>query len=310
MRTGPDGRGTGRRRAARGATGTGAARRGPAAGAKAFGRADERRGIDREDNPAAMNFFREGPTRVVGHRGAPRKAAENTIESFDRAEADGADAVELDVRLTLDGEAVVHHDPEVALGGRSLPVAQLTMAELAEAEVIRGEFRGRIPTLREVLMRYASSGRFLVELKQGPSPRPGLLEFRVAALLSQLHLLDRCAVLSFSADMLRRIKEAEPRVETCLNFDGSTYRPTGRFWPDRPRGCDAIGPNVQLVTARLMAEAREAGLSVHVWTVNDPDVARQMTAWGAASVITDDPALVGPAVRAVTGRASPIELVR
>jgi glycerophosphoryl diester phosphodiesterase len=257
-----------------------------------------------------MNFFREGPTRIVGHRGAPRKALENTLESFDRAEADGADAFELDVRLTLDGEAVVVHDPEVVLGDRRLPVAQLTMAELVEAEIVRGDLRGRIPTLREVLTRYGSAGRFLVELKQGPSPRPGLLEFRTAALLSQLRLTERAMVLSFSAEILRRVKEIEPSIGTCLNFDGSTYRPTGRFWPDRPKGCDAIGPNVALVTARLMAEAREAGLAVHVWTVNDPDQARQMALWGAASVISDDPALVGPAVRSVTGRTPPLELVR
>ena len=45
---------------------------------------------------------------------------------------------------------------------------------------------------------------------------------------------------SFSADMLRRIKEHEPRVETCLNFDATAYRPTGRFWPDLPKGCETI----------------------------------------------------------------------
>jgi glycerophosphoryl diester phosphodiesterase len=256
-----------------------------------------------------MNFFRQCPTRVVGHRGAPLKALENTIESFDRAEADGADAVELDVRLTADGEAVIVHDPEIVASGRRVPVAQLTMPELLEAEIVRGELRGRVPTLREVLMRYGSAGRFLVELKHGPSPRPGLLEFRVAALLSQLQLLSRTMVLSFSADMLRRIKDAEPRVETCLNFDGGAYRPTGRFWPDLPRGCEAIGPNVALVTARLMAEAREAGLAVHVWTVNDADVARQMTVWGAASVISDDVAAIAPAVRAAKGGKPPLEAV-
>ncbi|HSB37270.1 MAG TPA: glycerophosphodiester phosphodiesterase, partial [Thermoanaerobaculia bacterium] len=206
-----------------------------------------------------MNFFREGITRVVGHRGSPTKALENTVESFDRAEADGADAFELDVRLTLDGEAVVFHDPEIVLGDRRLPVAQLTMPELAAAEIVRGEFRSRVPTLREVLERYGSGGRFLVELKQGPSPRPGLLEFRVAALLSQLHVLDRSMVLSFSPEMLRRIKEIEPSIETCLNFDATTFRPTGRFWPDLPQGCREIGPNVALATGRLMVEAKETG---------------------------------------------------
>ncbi len=256
-----------------------------------------------------MNFFRTGPTRVVGHRGAPRREIENTLESFDRAEADGADGVELDVRLTADGEAVVVHDPEVVASGRRVPVAQLTLPEVLEVTLARDDLRGRIPTLREVLMRYGSAGRFLVELKTGPAPRPGLLEYRVAALLSQLHLLDRVMVLSFSPDMLRRIKDAEPAVGTCLNFDGSAYRPTGRFWPDLPRGCEAIGPAAPLVTARLMAEAREAGLAVHVWTVNDPDQARQLAVWGASSVISDDVALVASAIRGVTGGRPPLELV-
>lgn len=264
----------------------------------------------REDNPAAMNFFLQGPTRVIGHRGASAKAPENTFESFDRAEADGADAVELDVRLTFDGEAVVLHDPEIEVGDRRVPVAQLTMAELSADGTGGADLRGRIPSLRDVLARYGSSGHFLVELKKGPSPRPGLLEFRVAALLSQLHLFERALVLSFSAEMLRRIREIEPRIDTCLNFDASTHRPTGRFWPDLPQGCDAIAPHVSLVTPRLMAEARESGLRVHVWTVDDPDVARQMALWGAASVLSNDPGLVAPAVRAVTGARPPLELVR
>jgi len=256
-----------------------------------------------------MNFFREGITRVVGHRGSPTKALENTFESFDRAEADGADGFELDVRLTLDGEAVVFHDPEIVLGDRRVPLAQVTMPDLAAAEVVRGEHRGRVPTLREVLERYGSAGRFLVELKPGPSPRPGLLEFRVAALLAQMHVLDRAVVLSFSADMLRRIKEHEPRIETCLNFDANAFRPTGRFWPDLPKGCEAIGPHLALATGRLMAEAKEGGVGVHVWTVNDPEVARQLAVWGAASVISDDVTLVGRAIRSATGATPPLTLV-
>jgi glycerophosphoryl diester phosphodiesterase len=244
-----------------------------------------------------MHFFKEGTTRVVGHRGSPLKALENTLDSFDQAEADGADGFELDVRLTLDGEAVVHHDPEIVLGGRRLPLASVTVLELLETPVVRGERQGRVPTLRDVFMRYGREGRYLVELKSGPSPRPGLLEFRVAALLVQFHLLERAAVLSFSPEILRRIREIEPGIETCLNFDGSAYRPAGRFWPDLPKGCTSIGPNVALTSEALFTDARAAGLSVHVWTVNDPEKARPLARWGAASVISDDVSLVGPAIR-------------
>ncbi|HTS02898.1 MAG TPA: glycerophosphodiester phosphodiesterase [Thermoanaerobaculia bacterium] len=257
-----------------------------------------------------MNFFRSGVTRVVGHRGSPTKALENTLESFDRAEADGADGFELDVRLTLDGEAVVHHDAEIVLAGRRVPLATVTIAELAELPVARGEFRGFVPTLRDLFLRYGPAGRFLVELKPGPAPRPGLLEFRVAALLAQMHLFERALVLSFSSDMLRRIREIEPRIETCLNYDATARRPEGALWPDLPKGCGAIAPQAGLVTDELFARAKAEGLAVHCWTVNDPEFAKQLARLGAASVISDDVSLVGPAIREVTGAAPPLELLK
>jgi glycerophosphoryl diester phosphodiesterase len=257
-----------------------------------------------------MNFFRSGVTRVVGHRGSPTKALENTTESFDRAEADGADAFELDVRLTLDGEAVVQHDPEVVLLGRRVPLASVTIPELTELPVERGGFRGFVPTLRDLFLRYGSTGRYLVEMKPGPSPRPGLLEFRVAALIAQMHLFDRAMVLSFSADMLRKIREIEPRIETCLNYDATARRPDGALWPDLPKGCGAIGPQAGLVTDELFARAKADGLGVHCWTVNDPAFAAQLARLGAASVISDDVSLVGPAIREVTGAPAPLSLLK
>jgi glycerophosphoryl diester phosphodiesterase len=57
------------------------------------------------------------------------------------------------------------------------------------------------------------------------------------------------------------------------------------------------------------AETKEAGISVHVWTVNDPEVARQLAAWDAASVVSDDVTLVGPAIRDATGATPPLTLV-
>jgi glycerophosphoryl diester phosphodiesterase len=256
-----------------------------------------------------MNFFNASVTRVVGHRGSPTKALENTFDSFDRAEADGADAFELDVRLTLDGEAVVHHDAEFVLGSRRVPLATVTMPELRETPIVRGEFRGFAPTLRDVFLRYGPAGRYLVELKPGPAQRPGLLEFRVAALLVQLALLEKAVVLSFSMDALRRIREIEPRIQTCLNFDGTAHRPEGRLWPDLPKGCAAIGPNLALISDALFSRAKAEGLAVHVWTVNDPALAAHLARQGVASVISDNVAVTGPAIREVTGARLPLDLL-
>ncbi|MEO6327185.1 MAG: glycerophosphodiester phosphodiesterase [Thermoanaerobaculia bacterium] len=253
-----------------------------------------------------MNFFKDSPTRVIGHRGSPRKALENSFDSFDTAEADGADGFELDVRLTADGEPVVFHDADLPFGRRVVPLGSLVMPELEELTFVKGEFQGRIPTLRDLFLRFGTSTSYLVELKTGPTPKAGLLEFRVAALLTQFHLFSRSAVLSFSADHLRRLHEIVPEAETCLNFDATSFRPAGRFWPDLPKGCTAIGPHVSLASDALFLEARDAGLSVHVWTVNDPVEAARLARLGAASVISDVPHEVGPAIREVTGQLAPL----
>src|SRR5450631_1753854 len=69
-------------------------------------------------------------TWIVGHRGAPRRARENTIESLDFAESFHVDAVEFDVRQTRDGEAVLFHDEDVVLGTQRIPVRSFTWREL------------------------------------------------------------------------------------------------------------------------------------------------------------------------------------
>ena len=230
---------------------------------------------------------------------------ENTLESFDAAEAEGADGFELDVRLTQDGEAVVHHDPELLRGDRRVALSNLSLLELRSEPVRKGPLSGDVPTLREVFLRYGGQVSYLVELKACPSPRPSLLEFRVAALLTQFHLTEKALVLSFSTEILRRIHEIEPGIRTCLLFDGTAYRPEGQLWPDLPKGCRAIAPQAPLASERLLLEARSAGLPVHVWTVNDPAEAARLTSLGAASVITDVPSEVVPAVRGLEVPASP-----
>ncbi len=244
-----------------------------------------------------MNVFRSDRTLVVARRGAPHDAVENTVPAFDRAEADGADALHLDVRLSADGEVVVSADPEAVLGNQRVPIASLCVTEILRVTVTRGERTGAIPLLRDVLMRYGSGGRFLVELKPGPSPRPGLLEFRVAALLTQLGALERSVVASSAPEPLRKVREAQPAVETAFCYDGTVYRPEGRLWPNLPAGCLGVAPAVALVSERLFAEAKAEGIAVHVSPVNDPEEAVRFARLGAASIVTDDVPAVVAALR-------------
>lgn len=251
-----------------------------------------------------MNVFRSDPPLVVARRGSTRNAVENTIEAFDQAEADGADALHLDVRLTADGEVVVSAEAEVVLGNRRLPISSLYLPDLLGVTLTKGEKSGAVPLLRDVLTRYGHDGRFLVELKPGPAPRPGLLEFRVAALLTQFNALERSVVASSAPEPLRRIREAQPAIETAFCYDGAVYRPEGRLWPNLPNGCRGIAPAVALASERLFAEAKAEETAVHVSTVNDPVEAVRFARLGASSLVTDDVPAIVAALRAA-GLARP-----
>ncbi len=228
-------------------------------------------------------------TWIVGHRGAPRRAHENTIESFDWAESFGVDAVELDVRQTRDGEAVVFHDEDVALGSQRVAVRSFTTREIERLQIPSEHGEYGIPRLQDVFHRYGRALRYVVEVKSSPNYDRGVMARRVAGLASEYGVVSRCLVVSFDADFLRRMREVEPQLAIGYLFDHPVALPeTGRLTPLFPP-VDAIGPARGLATPALLEHAAAAGLTVHPWTVNDPEEIRRFLAAGVASITTDEP---------------------
>ena len=229
------------------------------------------------------------PTWIVGHRGAPRRARENTIESLDFAESLGADAFEFDLRQTRDGEAVLYHDEEILLGTQRIPVKSFTWREI-EKLVIHSEFGDyRIPRLEQVFHRYGSAMRYLVEVKSSPGMQLGTMARRIARLAEAFGVTGRCLVASFDAEFVKRMRETAPHMATSFLFDHPVALPgPGQPTPLFPP-CDAIGPRRDLVTPSLLSQAAAAGLSVHPWTVDEPDEIRRLILAGVASITTNAP---------------------
>jgi glycerophosphoryl diester phosphodiesterase len=95
--------------------------------------------------------------------------------------------------------------------------------------------------------------------------------------------------VSFDADFCKRMREIDPVLATGYLFDHPVALPeVGRLTPLFPP-VDAIGPARHLATPPLLAQAAAAGLSVHTWTVNEPDEIRRFLAAGIASLTTDVP---------------------
>jgi len=191
---------------------------------------------------------------VIAHRGASGHAAEHTWAAYDLALAQGADALELDVRMTHERELVIQHDPG--------PVPPGTLR------------------LGEVLARYGRRTRYLIELKD---PRPWMP--RLTRECVQAHgLADRVVVQSFDRPWLRRL----PELPCQGLFTPWTSR--RRILAAIESGAfDGVGVWHRGVDAGVVAAGRAHGVAVRAWTVNAPADMARLVALGVDGLITDHP---------------------
>lgn len=223
---------------------------------------------------------------VLAHRGACRRAPENTLEAFRVARELGADGVELDVRRTRDGVLVVSHDPVVEGFGL---LVEHPFADLRAA--VPG-----VATLEEALAELA--GLLVnVEIKcfpTEPDADPDRAVTRaVVELLGQRALHDRVIVSSFELEVVDLVHALDSRVVTAWLTTGlapATALPIaadrGHAWlhPDRASmDGTAAGDAVR--------DARRLGVRLDVWTVDDPDEIARLATAGVDAIITNLPDL-------------------
>ena len=238
---------------------------------------------------------------IIAHRGASADAPENTLEAFRLAEVQGADAFELDVRLSRDRVPVVMHDPSLErTAGHPGLVADLTLAEIQAADA-GARHRGpdgswpwagrgvRVPTLVEVLRAFPTMP-ILIEIKSRDAQQP------VADLLVAERAVDRCVVASFKPGAMKAFRRppfvtgADRRDVTMLAVRTrlGLHSPPPRCrlyavpwrWKDR----------TEVPRHRFIAEAQRHDCPVHVWTVDDVGVAQALWDRRANGIITNRPA--------------------
>jgi len=215
---------------------------------------------------------------IIGHRGARAREPENTVRAV-RAGLRCADLVEVDVRLSADGVPVIMHDPTVGrTTGAAGMVRELSFRELRALDVGHGE---HIPTLETVLAVAASY------------PGKGLC----------IEIKEPCAV-PYVADAVQRRR---PDILLVTSFDSRALYGIRRLLPDISTGLIARPPMGSVIQEALDAgaaslffkageddaavaqAAREAGLALFFWTINDPAAWERAATLGAAGVVTDDP---------------------
>jgi glycerophosphoryl diester phosphodiesterase len=201
------------------------------------------------------------------------------------------DGLELDVRLSADGEVVVHHDRTLERTTRLHgPLAKRTAGELARAGV---------PTLRAVLERHRAV-RVIVEMKINRAE----FGLRVLDAVRAAGAIDRVCLGSFGRIVVRAVRSAEPAVATSAAREEvrwALYRSWGRCPVSRACYGGYQVPEragrTRVVSPRFVHDAHRFGLAVQVWTVDSPDDARRLLEWGVDALITDRPDLMVPLVR-------------
>ncbi|MFJ4778648.1 glycerophosphodiester phosphodiesterase [Streptomyces sp. NPDC088762] len=233
--------------------------------------------------------------RVVAHRGASHEHPEHTIEAYRQAIADGADALECDVRLTADRRLVCVHDRRVerTSDGRGV-VSAMTYEQLSALDFGRWkgeEHRGARVLLFEDLLKEALAADrpvgLAVETKH-PTRAGGLLEAELVRVLKDHGLADGTSglveVMSFSRNALTRMHRLAPGLPAVHLIERRLRAP-------RPPFAGHAGPGIDLVRSDpgLVGRLKAKGLRVRVWTVDEPEDVELCLRLGVETIITNRP---------------------
>lgn len=228
---------------------------------------------------------------VYAHRGASHDRPENTMSSFREAVRQGANGIELDVQLSLDGNVVVIHDLtlERTMGGKG-PVRRLSLNQLKKLSAgawFHPRFKNcKIPTLNEVL-KYARSSNIMlnIELKNYLVPMPGLEE-KVLDLIAKHHMQDQVIISSFYPKSLELLKQLNPDLMTALLYVGQAEKP---WLSAYDIGARYLHPPTEEVTQQMVNEARMHGIGICPYVVNDVQKMKEIIEMGVSGIITDRP---------------------
>lgn len=236
----------------------------------------------------------------AAHRGGSLLWAENSLLAFRNALALGADFLELDVHLTRDGEVVVIHDPRLDRTTTGTgPVRERTLAELG---AVRLKDRSgsvteeSVPTLEQVVRLAADAKRqMLLEIKTDERrQRYPQIEEKVFAVLDRHRFTPATVVMAFEAATWRRLRQLRPDARVAALYSARMLPApavAAELEALRQAGVAFVGLDQALVTAEVAKQARLAGLTLGVWTVNEREAIARFIDQGVGVVITDRPDL-------------------
>ena len=230
---------------------------------------------------------------IFAHRGASANAPENTLAAFNLALAQGADAIELDAKLSADGHIVAFHDPALdrTTDGTGF-LFRKTLAELRALDAgssFSRQFRGeKIPLLEEIFEAVGKKLFINVELTNYVTPYDQLVE-KVCALVTRHGLEDSVLFSSFYPFNLTKTLRLLPKVPRGLlakkGWLGAWPRSFGFSFGDYA----ALHLFPSDVNAQQVQRVHRLRRRIHVWTVNKVEDIIYFKELGVDGIFTDNP---------------------
>ena len=237
--------------------------------------------------------------QVLAHRGASGYAPETTLASYRMALQMKVDYLELDLQMTADGELVAIHDTTVdrTTNGKG-PVGSKTLDQLKELDAgswfnrvfpdkARNEYVGeKIPTLQEIIdLAKPTPAGLYIELKS-PELYPPDFEAKLLSILRRNKFEQRVLVQSFNAHSVEKMKSLDAGIRTALLVGNLSGEPVGAALKVR---ANELAINYELLTPDIVKRARDNGLTIAVWTVDEVDAMKRMIELGVDRIITNYP---------------------
>ncbi len=248
---------------------------------------------------------------VIAHRGSSMVAPENTLAALEQSLLDGADYIEIDVRLSRDQQVMLYHDRSMArLTGDPREFGELTREQLSQFDVgswFGDAYQGEnIPGLDEALQRVRGKAGLMIDIKPLPGQEQALADAVIEALNAESDVRYRCwatqqsafdgytacgfpnalmdmRMATMSPSLLKHIKAQAPELRVTLLaqliLPGTLNR----------RDFDALGLRHNRITEGEVRLARLYGYEIHAWTVNDRARMSTLIDLGVDAIITDYP---------------------
>lgn len=234
---------------------------------------------------------------IVAHRGGGKLAPENTLAAIDTGARYGHTMIEFDAKLSRDEHIFLLHDDTLDRTSNGWGIAgELPWHQLAQLDAggwFAKEFSNEKLPLLEAVAARCRQHNLMANIEIKPTTGCEAQTGRAIALAARELWQGEIAPLlsSFSFDALEAAMQAAPELPRGLLLDE---------WHDEWRtmtealDCVSIHLNHRLLDAQRTAEIKRAGLKILVYTVNQPERARTLLAWGVDAICTDRIDIIGP----------------